>query len=70
MATSDDHHIYSAANGPDINAGVKEYLNQTYTLTHTDVAENLRRWFQARTANDSSRAWISLRAGEQGQETT
>lgn len=68
--TSDDHHIYSTAGGPDFNAGVKEYLNQTYTLAHTDVAENLRRWFQARTAQDSTRAWIALRDGEQGKETT
>lgn len=68
--TSDDHHIYSAAGGPDFNAGAKEYLNQTYSTAHTDVAENLRRWFQERTANDSSRALIALRTGEQGQETT
>ena len=52
----------------DMNTAMREALNARYTTTNEDFAPLLARFLQQKTAEDSTRAWVSLEAKARGQE--
>ena len=67
--TSDDQYVL-IGNIPDYNAALRNWLNLRDLTAHNDIAFSHQTFLNARTANDSTRAWLEMIAGAAGKETT